>query len=135
MKFLDFRKYFFANVSTFWSLLILCFIFKVSQTNYPPHNPDNFITDEFLDFYFILKSIELLLWIFGLTILEFIIRKYLIEKKFPNFRLNINIKFPKFIIIFYNIIFSIGFLSASVLSLLGILFLIIYQISEMLVSS
>lgn len=134
MKFLDFRKYFFANVSTFWSLLILCFIFKVSQTNYPPHNPDNFITDEFLDFYFILKSIELLLWIFGLTILELIIRKYLIEKKFPNFKLNIKIKLPKAIVFIYNVIFSIGFLSACVVALLGLLFLVTYHISDMILS-
>lgn len=73
------------------------------------------------EFFIMVLSIMILLWVFAFTILEILLRKYVIEKKFPNLKLNIKIKIPKIIVAIYNVIFSIGFISASFLFFIAVL--------------
>lgn len=55
-------------------------------------------------------AIILLVFLYLITILEILIRKYVIERKFPNLKLNIKIKIPKFVVAIYNVIFFVGFI-------------------------
>ena len=125
MKFLDFRKYFFANISALWFYVLVRVIINYKTTNYPPPSHNDVLALGSVDFAMILLA-GLGLGCFVIaTILEILIRKHFIEKKFPNLKFNINIKVPKFIIAIYNVIFSIGFLSAGALFFIAVLFLIL----------
>ncbi|MBR1908630.1 hypothetical protein IJ818_06815 [bacterium] len=120
MNFRKYRKYFFINLSALWSFIVIYSIIVYSNTDYPPPAPNDVIAIGGGEFFIMALCIIILLWLFGFTILEILIRKYLIEKKFPNFKLNLKIKMPKFIVAIYNVIFSIGFLLASFLFFVAI---------------
>ena len=120
MNFRKYRKYFFINVSALWSFIVIYSILIYNRTDCPPPLPNEFISCGFSEFITMALCIIILFWLFVFTILEILIRKYLIEKKFPNFKLNLKIKMPKFIVAIYNVIFSIGFLLASFLFFVAI---------------
>ncbi len=128
MNFLEYKKYFFINVSALWSLIVVYSIIIYSKTDYPPPAPNDFIAIGGVEIFVMILSIIILLWLFVFTILEILIRKYLIEKKFPNFKLNLKIKIPKLIVAIYNVIFSIGFSLACVLFLMALFSLFIATI-------
>ena len=128
MNFLEYKKYFFINVSALWSLIVIYSIIVYSKTDYPPPAPNDVIAIGGVEFFVMILSIIILLWLFAFTVLEILIRKYLIEKKFPNFKLNLKIKIPKLIVAIYNVIFSIGFLSASFFFFVAIILLFIAMI-------
>lgn len=128
MNFLEYKKYFFINVSALWSLIVVYSIIIYSKTYYPPPAPNDFIAIGGVEIFVMILSIIILLWLFVFTILEILIRKYLIEKKFPNFKFNLKIKIPKLIVAIYNVIFSIGFLSASFFFFVAIILLFIAMI-------
>ena len=123
MNFLKYRKYFFANISVIWFYfsIFLYMIFK--NTNFEPYSHNVFPSAKDICAIYVMFSFLIILVFIIFTILEILIRKYLIEKKFSNFKLNIKIKIPKFIEIIYNIIFSIGFISGGVLFCIALLFL------------
>ena len=129
MKFLDLRKYFFANAAAIWFYFCvhLCIIFR--NTEFEPYSHNVGLSAQDICFAFIMLCfLKNMLFVF-LTILEILIRKFIIEKKFPNFKLNIKFKIPKVIVIIYNVIFSVGFISACVSFLLGLAVLIICYLS------
>ena len=128
MNFFEYRKYFFINISALWSLVTLYFVIAYNKIDCPPPAPNEFISCGFSEFINMALSIIILLWLFVFTILEILLRKYVIEKKFPNFKLNLKIKIPKLIVAIYNVIFSIGFLLASFLFIIAIIFLFIAMI-------
>lgn len=124
MKILDFRKYFFANTAALWSY---CFFFLyIFIKIYICPNADPESKDFLIPFIFVIiaKSLFILICIFILTVLEILIRKFIIEKKFPNFKINLKFKTPKAIVTVYNIIFSIGFSLASVVFAISLFFII-----------
>ena len=128
MKILDFRKYFFANTSALWSY---CFIFLyIFIKMYICPNADPESKDFIIPFIFVIivESFFILICIFILTVLEILIRKFIIEKKFPNFKINLKIKIPKAIVTIYNIIFSMGFSLASVMFVIALTCLIYFAI-------
>lgn len=125
MKLFEYKKYFFINISALWSLVTLYLIIVYNKTDCPPPAPNEFISCGFGEFMTMILGIIILLWLFAFTILEILIRKYLIEKKFPDFKLNLKIKIPKFVEIIYNIIFSIGFISACIIFVIAVIFLLI----------
>lgn len=128
MNFLEYRKYFFINISALWSFIVIYSIIVYSKTDYPPPAPNDVIAIGGVEIFVMILSIIILLWLFAFTILEFLIRKYLIEKKFPNLKLNIKIKIPKFIVAIYNVIFYIGFITAVFMFFIAVIFLIIAMI-------
>ena len=130
MNFRKYRKYFFINVSALWSFIVIYSILIYNRTDCPPPLPNEFISCGFSEFITMALCIIILFWLFVFTILEILIRKYLIEKKFPNFKLNLKIKMPKFIVAIYNVIFSIGFLLASFLFFVAIVLLFIAMIMQ-----
>ena len=131
MNFLKYRKYFFINVSALWSLIVIYTMIIYGRTDYPPPAPNDVIAIGSGEFFNMALSIIILLWLFAFTILEILIRKYLIEKKFPNFKLNLKIKIPKLIVAIYNVIFSIGFISASFFFFIALILLFIAMIMWM----
>ena len=128
MNFLVYKKYFFINLSALWSFIVIYSMIVYSNTDCLPPAPNEFISCGFSEFIDMALSIIILLWLFVFTILEIVIRKYLIEKRFPNLKLDLKIKIPKFIAAIYNLIFSIGFLSASFLFFVAIILLFIAMI-------
>ena len=128
MNILEYKKYFFINVSALWRLFVLYSISDYRKTDYPPPAPNDAIAIGGGEFFIMVLSIMILLWVFAFTILEILLRKYVIEKKFPNFKLNIKIKIPKIIVAIYNVIFSIGFISASFLFFIAVLLSILAMI-------
>lgn len=94
----------------------------------PPPAPNDAIAIGGGEFFIMVLSIMILLWVFAFTILEILLRKYVIEKKFPNLKLNIKIKIPKIIVAIYNVIFSIGFISASFLFFIAVLLSVLAMI-------
>ena len=129
MNILEYKKYFFINVSALWSLIVLYSIIAYSKADKQPPAPNDAIAiSAGGEFFIMVLSIMILLWVFAFTILEILLRKYVIEKKFPNFKLNIKIKIPKIIVAIYNVIFSIGFISASFLFFIAVLLSILAMI-------
>jgi len=128
MKFLDFRKYFFANTAALWlyCFIFLCIFIKI----YICPNADPESKDFLIPFIFVIiaKSFLILICIFICMILEILIRKFIIEKRFPNFKINLKFKIPKAIITIYNVIFSIGFSLASVGFVIALFCLIYFAI-------
>lgn len=123
MNFFEYRKYFFINVSALWSFIVIYSMLSYSKINYPPPAPNDVIAIGGVEIFVMILSIIILLWLFAFTILEILIRKYLIKKKFPNFKLNLKIKMPKLIVAIYNVIFSIGFCLGSFLFFVTIILL------------
>lgn len=129
MNFLEYKKYFFINVSALWSLFVLYSIIAYSKADKQPPVPNDAIAiSAGGEFFIMVLSIMILLWVFAFTILEILLRKYVIEKKFPNLKLNIKIKIPKIIVAIYNVIFSIGFISASFLFFIAVLLSVLAMI-------
>lgn len=125
MKILDFRKYFFANISALWSMVVIYSIIANSNTHYPPPGPNDAIASGGIEFFVMCYCIIIFLCLLILTFLEICIRKYIIEKKFPGFKLNIKTTIPKIFINIYNIIFSIGFTLACILFVTGLVIAIL----------
>lgn len=128
MNFLEYRKYFFANISALWFYFCVFLYIVFKNTKFEPYSHNVFpsakdIYATYIIFCFLITIVFVLF-----TILEILIRKYLIEKKFPNFKLNLKIKIPKFIVAIYNVIFSIGFLSASFFFFIAVILLFIAMI-------
>ncbi len=128
MNLFEYKKYFFVNIAALWSIVVLYSIIAYNNIDCPPPEPNEFISCGFSEFVTMALCIIILLWLFAFTVLEFLIRKYLIEKKFPNLKLNIKIKIPKFIVAIYNVIFSIGFITAVFMFFIAVIFLIIAMI-------
>lgn len=123
MKFLDHRKYIFTNITAIW---FYYFVFVTTFTWFTVHDKKTTSPDFVIILYLYIMLISFLVLgiILILSFIEHLITKYIIKKKFPNFKLNLKIKLPKFVIIIYNILFSIGFISACVLFLIALPFLI-----------
>mgnify|MGYP006873008873 CR=1 FL=1 len=121
MKFLNLRKYIFTNLIAIW---FYYFVIITTFTWIVLHDKGTTAPNTVIFFYTLIMIISFLVLgvFFILSFLEYLIRKYLIEKKFPNFKLNIKIKIPKLIIAIYNVIFSIGFISTCVLFLAAVIF-------------
>lgn len=134
MKFPDLRKHFFANLSMIWFYFCVFLCIKFENTEFEPYSHNVFPSAKDICAVNILLCFLRVIVFVLLTVLELLIRKFIVEKKFPNFKLNIKIKLPKVIVFIYNVIFSIGFISACVVALLGLLFLVTYHISDMILS-
>ena len=121
MKLLNLRKYIFTNIVAIW---FYYFVFVTTFTWFTVHDKETTSPDGVVFFYAIIIIISF--FILGICLIlsffEHVIRKYLINKKFPKFQFDLKIKIPKCIIAIYNILFSIGFISASVLFFVAILF-------------
>lgn len=134
MNFLDFRKYFFANISSLWFYFCVFLYIVFRNTEFEPfsHNVFPSAKDIFGAHLIICFSIVPIL--IALTIVEALLRKYVIEKNFPYFKLNIKIKIPRIIVAIYNVIFSVGFLSASFLffiaAVLSVLAMIMWLVNN-----
>lgn len=125
MKILDFRKYFFANISALWFYIFIFLVVNYTKMNYPIPCPNDALSLGAVDLALMLIVLLILICCIFITIFEICIRKYIIERKFPNFKLNIKIKIPKTIVIIYNIIFSIGFTLACILFITGLVIVIL----------
>ena len=107
------RKYVFCNLSTLWSYIFTWYIIQYKVTHFSPCPPEAPICskDRYLTNLILFSCILLCLFLLGF--LEVLVRKltkkFIIERYFPDFKLNINIKIPKFIVIPYNILFFAGF--------------------------
>ena len=102
---MKFRKYFFANTSALWSY---CFIFLyIFIKMYICPNADPESKDFIIPFIFVIivESFFILICIFILTVLEILIRKFIIEKKFPNFKSISNLKHQKLLLPFTTLYF------------------------------
>ena len=124
MKILDFRKYFFANIAALWSCYFIFMVILYFKDIYHKIDPEVSGFVVIFAFWIIITSFLVLICIYVLTVLEILIRKFIIEKKFPNFKINIKFKIPKTIVTIYNIIFSIGFSLASVMFVIALICLI-----------
>lgn len=131
MKILDFRKYFFANTAALWlycSVFSYIFIKVYICSNADPESKDFLIPFIFV---IIVKSMIILIGIFIFMVFEILIRKFIIEKNFPNFKINFKFKIPKVIVAIYNIIFSIGFSMASIMFVITLFCLIYFAIDTL----
>lgn len=105
-KFLSLRKYLFLNLIALWFYCFLFFILGLKAAR----GWSVLVFGEL-----ILISIVILGMLILLAIIEISIRTYVLEKHFPDFKLNLNFKMPKLIINIYNVIFCIGFVSTCFL--------------------
>lgn len=110
MRIFELRKYFFANMSALSFYILIFFVINYAKNDYPPPGPNDFLAPGFGEFMLMVMAIILLVFLYLITILEILIRKYIIERKFPNLKLNIKIKIPKFVVAIYNVIFFVGFI-------------------------
>ena len=111
---MNIRKYIFFNFAAFYNYICVHWLIYLVTTKYPPCGGHNdAICPRDIDMAHFILAVLLLLCLFLLGFIEVLIRKlvkkFVIEKYFPNFRINLNIKIPKFIVILYNILFFTGF--------------------------
>ena len=128
MNFLEFRKYFFANISSLWFYFCVFLYVVFKNTEFEPFSHTVFPSAKDICAVYIILSFLVVPILISLTIVEALLGKYVIEKKFPNFKLNIKIKIPKIIVAIYNVIFSIGFISASFLFFIAVLLSVLAMI-------
>ncbi len=121
MKFLNLRKYIFANIIAIWFYYFLYFNYGFIQRSII--NKLYVYSDFTIIWAFIIYMHILILGlIIFLFILEILFKKLIIKKKFPNLKLNIHINVPKFIIIIYNALFSIGLILSIILFFIAAIF-------------
>ena len=112
MNLMGIRKYVFFNMAAFWwygyltlpiNARLISYIFTSNSKTAPISGMDNI---------FLFYSYLLLLCLFLFCIIEVLarklIRRFVIEKYFPNFKPVISIEIPKPIVIIYNILFFVG---------------------------
>ena len=120
MKFPDLRKYIFTNFIAVWFYIFLYIIYDsikhIIISRAYIYSDNKIVWGLMIYICFLILGCLIIF-----VILELLIR-FLIKKKFPNFKLNLKIKIPKFVIAIYNIIFSIGFISAIVLFFAAVIF-------------
>ncbi len=130
MKFLDLRKYFFANIIALWFYYFLFLNFPIIKTIYV--NKEPMLFDILMGWFaLIIFCVFVLIGIFILTVLEILIRKFIIEKRFPDFKINFKFKIPKAIVTIYNVIFSIGFSLASIIFVIALIYIAIVNIHSL----
>lgn len=110
-KFFSLRKYLFLNLIALWFYCLLFFTLGLKAAR-------GWSVLVWVEL--ILISIVILGVFILLAIIEIPVRKYILEKRFPDFKLNLNFKIPKLIINIYNVIFCIGFVSTCFLISLAI---------------
>ena len=124
MNFVNLKKYFFANLLAFWAYYITIIFVIYKFTKFEPSNVNIYPSASTAVFMYCCYCAFGLLYLAGFLIVEILIRKFIIDKKFQNFKLNIKIKFPKLVSILYKILFYIGIMLAGIyVLLLGIFML------------
>ena len=115
MKIFDLRKYIFANITAFIGYIPI--ITTVIYNMYPhePYNPNNLVSENIIVFYIIALCMQITFYTVILTLLEIIIREFLIEKKFPDFKINFKLNLPKIFNIIYSVLFYFGIFISSLL--------------------
>ena len=122
MKIPNLKKYIFANLFVLVGYVIIFGQVNYSITPHEPFQKGDLISDGYFFGLFIAFCGYILLFVLGLFVIEFCIRKFIIEKKFPNFKLKIHI--PRFINIIHSVLFVIGFIPAFIISIIVIWILI-----------
>jgi len=128
MKFLDLRKYIFANITAIVGYIPIIVTIIYNMYPHEPFNPDNLINEDIIIVFAITVCMQIVLFTFILILLEIIIRKFFIEKKFPNFKINIKLNLPKYLSTALNIIYTVLFyfgIFISSLLFIGALLIII----------
>ena len=120
MNFFNLRKYIFTNLIVAWFYIFLFIIYDsikhIIISRAYIHSDDKIVWGLIVYICFLILGCLIIF-----AILEILIR-FLIVKKFPNLKLTLNIKIPNYIITIYNILFSIGFISACILFFVAIIF-------------
>ena len=130
MKFLNLRKYFFANIAVLWSYYSIVMVFLFFKDVYHKIDPEVSGNVAIFVFWLIMTGALILISIFIFMLLEILLRKFVIEKFFPNFKIKFKFKIPKIIVIIYNVIFSIGFSLAGVIFVIALIYLIFIEINN-----
>ena len=125
MNFLKYRKYFFANISALWFYFCVFLYIVFKNTTFEPYSHNVFPSPKDIYAIYIIFCFSTIIFLVLLTIFEILIRKYIVGKRFPTLKLNLKIKIPKLIVAIYNIIFSIGFLSAIFFFFIALILLFI----------
>ena len=117
------RKYIFFNLASLCSYICLYWLIYMGTTKYPPCGGHNdAICPKDIDIAFLILIGLLLVCLFLLGFVEILIRKlikkFIVGKYFYDFKLNINIKIPKIIVVLYNILFFTGFVPGFILFLI-----------------
>lgn len=110
------RKYFFANVTAFIGYIPIITAIVYNMYPHEPFNPNNFINDDFIIAVSIVLSAEVVVYTFALTLLEILVRKFFIEKKFPDFKFNLKLNIPKYLNIILNVIYTVLFYFGIIIS-------------------
>lgn len=113
MKFFDFRKYFFSYLYILFCLIFYYFYWTYQQANYPPAKENEFFSDGFGHFAIYMTALLINLWCAGLLVVEMLIRKFVIEKYFPNLKFPLKISLPQKLNLFLSVIFYVLFLLAA----------------------
>lgn len=120
MRFPNLKKHFFAHVLTvlFYLSSALLLWAKWLNTHYPSEEytiygePTVYISNPGdLQMYCAVVCIILGRFTIALLIGEILVRKFIIEKNFPNFKFPFSIKIPKWICIIHSIFFYFGFIT------------------------
>ena len=122
------RKYIFFNLAAFWCYFCAYFLISLYRiTKYSHCTEEDIICPGTFEFILLVYAYLLLIYLFLIGFFEVVIRKFtkklIIEKYFQNFKLNLNIKIPKFIVIPYNVLFFIGFFAGVINILIILLFI------------
>ena len=132
MNIMNIRKYIFFNLLALGSYFFTWDLIKYKITDFPPCPPEAAICSDSLYLTGLALFFLVLLCSFLIGIIEVLVRKltkkFIIEKYFPNFKPDINIKIPKFIVILYNILFLVGFSLGSIYILAILLFIVVISL-------
>lgn len=107
MKGFDLKKYIFANITAFIGYIPVCLEIYYYFRPHTPIHRDDLVSDAY--FIGVLTGIcaQIILFTFILTLIEIIIRKFLKNNKFPDFKIKLNL--PKYLSMTFNVIYTILF--------------------------
>jgi len=128
MKIIDLRKYIFANITAFIGYIPICIIVDYNSRPHQPIQRGDLVSDAYFTGVLIGICIQTVLFTMVLTLIEILIRKFFIEKKFPDFKINIKFNLPKYLYnilnTVYTILFYFGIFISSLLFIAAILIII-----------
>lgn len=125
MKIPDFRKYFFSYTTIVMAIVFYGLLVVYHNAHFPPGDPEDFIHPGTGLFIIIGYWFLFYLYSCGFLILEILIRKFIINRFFPNLKFPIQLNIPKVITRIYTVIFGVLFVLALLPAVVAIILFVL----------
>jgi len=126
MKMFNLKKYFFSYIYIFLAFLFYYLAWRFLNLDLPPANHDDVLPEGFSEGLIVGYTFLIYLYIAGALVIEILIRKFIVEKYFPNLKFSINISLPEALDKLSSVIFYVLFAVASIPIVSSVIFTVVF---------